>query len=953
MSDHPSHPEADAAHPDDATLSAWAAGELSVEQSAPVETHLEGCDACAARLEAHEPSHDPLVTRLRGAASLLDSVAKAPLPASTRESNLLFGALAMQAGLITAQQFADSCVLWASRGGMPLADLMVEQGWIDDAARKSVLGLLAARGEADQHDRPAAETLSGRDSGSAASDTMMLSPLPAERLRLKQLHSQGGIGQVWRAQDTLLGREVALKELLPELRGSKKHRERFFREARVGAQLSHPGTAPVYEYREDSGRCYYTMKFYSGRTFTEAIRDVHFDTAIAAQDPASGAPGASIERLFPLLEQFLSICDTIAYAHAKGIVHRDLKGENVMLGEYGEVTVIDWGLAKSIRGGSGVVTPEHDPSGESPTIEGERIGTPGFMAPEQARGELSAIDEQTDVYGLAAILYELLTTRGPFSGTTANEIMHRVEVELPSPPSLTHPATPAELEAICLKGLSKLKEDRHASAAELRDAVRDWLGEQVRQQRESDRQAKFFALSQDLFVSLNDRGLIHQVNPAYERFFGFDGRLSVGKHYLSGVHPDDVERATAVFKKVQRGISQPDMVIRITGADGEYHPVSWTLTRVPGEKTIYAVGRPQDAESLRRRLSDERSRFFSLSSDLCVTIDRERRITQVNQAWLDTLGYTEEQAIGSDSLSRVHPDDLKRVRRQVELVSEDKSLPDMISRLRTADGRYLTINWTLTRVAGEESMYGIGRVMDEASERRRAIEAQSRFFSLSPDLFVVSDEQGHAGQINEAWQRVLGWTEEEVIGRPFSHFCHPEDVPAASRAGRQALLREAVVNLETRVRTKAGDYRTIAWTLCRVAGDRVNYALGRDITESKRAEERLRAILDSGPEALLVVGTGGVIEFANKVLCRLFEYDAAQIEGQGIEALMPEEYRERHQKVFAQFMQEPVVRSMGRGAKFPALRSDGTRFMVQISLSPLWLSGGELSILAALQPDFG
>ncbi|MEO0530570.1 MAG: PAS domain S-box protein [Planctomycetota bacterium] len=232
------------------------------------------------------------------------------------------------------------------------------------------------------------------------------------------------------------------------------------------------------------------------------------------------------------------------------------------------------------------------------------------------------------------------------------------------------------------------------------------------------------------------------------------------------------------------------------------------------------------------------------------------------------------------------------------------------------------------------------------------MQARARFFAFSPDLFVISDDQGKAAQINEAWRHVLGWTSDDVIGNSFIDFVHPDDVGPATRAGRRALLREAVVNLETRVRCRDGSYRVIEWTLCRLPGDRVNYALGRDITESKHAEERLRAILDSGPEALLVVSSEGVIEFANRVLCRLFGYEHATLEGQPIESLMPEEFRERHREVFADYMKAPTVRSMGRGAKFPAVREDGSRFLAQISLSPLHLSGGSLSILAAVQPFY-
>ncbi|QDT70768.1 Serine/threonine-protein kinase PknD [Planctomycetes bacterium MalM25] len=686
--------------PSDQRLAAWLNDQLAPEEVEPIEAHLESCEACALRLDDLTTEPDSLVERLRDAAGLGGPGAAEP----AQDPNLLFGALAMQAGLISAQQFADSCVLWASRSGVSLAELMVDQGWIDQAARQSVEALLAARSPRSTTN-PSAETLAGHSATPiAVGETLSHTPLPTEHLRLKHLHSQGGIGQVWLAQDALLGREVALKELLPELRGSKKHRERFFREARVGAQLSHPGTAPVYEYREEAGRCYYTMKFYSGRTFTEAIREAH-QTRGDAEDAAPW-----FDRFFPLLEQFLSVCDTIAYAHAQGIVHRDLKGDNIVLGEYGEVTVVDWGLAKAIPGAGAAASPARL-VGESPTLEGERLGTPGFMAPEQARGEMAGIDERTDVYGLSAVLYELLTTRAPFSGETSNEVMHRVEVQPPAPPSLSHPDTPTQLEAICLRGLAKRKATRFASARDLSEAVRSWLTRQVDRQREAERQAKFFALSQDLFVAMDDRGMINHVNPAFLKFFNTTVEDSVGFHYLEDIHPDDQALVNRLFEQVLRGVSQYDTVIRVKDEEGVFRRVSWSLTRVPGEPTLYAVGRP----------------------------------------------------------------------------------------------------------------------IDEEGERRRATLARAEFFSLSPDLFVISDEQGRAGQVNEAWERVLGWKPEEVEGRPFIEFIHPDDVGRASRAGRKSLLRGPVSDLEMRLRHRDGGYRTIVWSLCRLHGDRINYAIGREV----------------------------------------------------------------------------------------------------------------------------
>lgn len=819
-------------HPDDATLVSWVQGVLPIESAHRLESHIESCDECARRLEAVAAKPDPFLQKLRGAAGLSVTLPGADSPAETpADANLMFGALALQAGLINAQQLADACVLWSSRGGKRLADLLVEQGWIDETARASVVTLLAAKAAAPRH-RVAAETLSSRDPrGLALSETMSLTPLSNDRLRLLHLHSHGGIGQVWLAQDTVLGREVALKELLPELRGSQRHRERFLREARVAAQLSHPGTAPVYEYREEGGRCYYTMRFYSGRTLTEAIQQAHADRE-------KDDEGEAFERLFPLIEQFLTVCDTISYAHSKGIIHRDLKGENIVLGEFGEVTVIDWGLAKSIGEKEGSVTLHRESDEPHKTIEGERLGTPGFMSPEQARGEQSLIDERTDVYGLAAVLYEILTSRPPFTGDTANEVMHRVETQPPVRPSALHPSTPEDLEAICLKGLSKKKEDRYASASELSEAIRHWVTERLRKREEFDRQARFYALSHDIFSAMDHAGYIQQVNPAYANYFGYgENDLPIGEHFSVRLHPDDQALVARRYSSAQQGHSQGETVLRFAGKDGVYCPARFTLTTIPGDPMIYSVGRPVDEESERRRLTKERSRFFSLSRDLCVIYDEHFRVEQVNQALLDFLGSDEESLLGTEGLSCVHPDDVPTVRRHVEAVRDGESVQDIVCRVVTKRGDTQLTSWTLSRVSGEKTVYAVGRALDEESERRRLQASRSRFFSLSPNLFVISDERGYAAQVNPAWTTLLGWAPDDVVGKPFYSFVHPDDVARISRAGRRALLREPVVDLGVRMRCKDGAYKPFDWTLTHVPGEKINYAIGREVSQAAASPE--------------------------------------------------------------------------------------------------------------------
>ena len=813
------------AHLSAGVLRAWLVGQLSDAETERVEVHLETCDTCARRLDTLNMGHDPFVQRLRDAAGVAPnapgrSVATTAKPAALADANLMFAALALQAGVIDAPRLAEACLLWAAGGGGAMADLLTDKGWLDDEARRSIEQLLAARAR-QRRGAPAAETLRLADPGGRGwADTVAVSSLTDDRFRLTTLHSTGGIGQVWRAQDELLGREVALKELLPELRGSVMHRERFYREARVAAQLSHPGTVPVYEYREEGGRCYYTMKFLAGRTYAEAVREAHAHEGVAP-----------FERMFPLLEQFVAVCDAVAYAHSLGVVHRDLKGDNIVVGEFGEVTVIDWGLARPIAGATGPIAQDRLRRGEAATIHGERLGTPGYMAPEQARGDLDAIDERTDVYGLAAVLYEALTARPPFAGATANETMHLAETADPAPPSVWWPDAPAELAAICLRGLAKRKEDRFPTATDLRDAVRTWVASQAERRRDAEQQAEFFSLSSDLFVTLDAAGFITHVNPAYRRLFGYADGEPEGTHYSQTLHGDDRRRAAAVFETVQAGHPKQDLLLRVARKDGGYEQVSWSVTRGLHPPVLYAIGRAMDAESL----------------------------------------------------------------------------------------------------------------------RQRSLEARGRFFSLSPDLFVISDEQGLAAQINDAWRDVLGLEPDEVVGHPFTNVMHPEDVPAATRAGRRALLRESVVNLRTRVRHGEGGYRTIAWTLCRVPGERVNYAIGRDVTGQADAEQLLSAIVDTLPEALLVIGAPGRIAHANAATERLFGYKPGELIGQSVGTLVPAEGESGAESGLVAALARSPSASPERTGRVEGVTKDGRPLAIEGWLHPLRGSEEAFS-LATLRP---
>jgi serine/threonine protein kinase/Flp pilus assembly protein TadD len=327
-------------------------------------------------------------------------------------------------------------------------------------------------------------TITAGPSGSFEEGHVPLSSLafttgPEERYTLTKLHAKGGIGQVWLARDAALGREVALKELRPERSENLNLWERFLVEARITGQLEHPGIVPIYELarRGDDNHPFYTMRFVQGRTLDEATSDYH---AKRKEDSAGPLD------LLGLLNAFVGVCNTVAYAHSRGIIHRDLKGKNIVLGNFGEVIVLDWGLAKhvdspSVEGEDGAV-PASAPTAEGAhlqaTVAGQVVGTPAYMPPEQAEGRLNAIGRKSDVYSLGAILYEILAGTSPFTGSNTTEVLRKVIKEAPVPPRAHNPEAPRSLEAVCLKAMAKSPDERYESAAALADEVQRFLADE-------------------------------------------------------------------------------------------------------------------------------------------------------------------------------------------------------------------------------------------------------------------------------------------------------------------------------------------------------------------------------------------------------------------------------------------------------------------------------------------
>jgi serine/threonine-protein kinase len=426
------------------------------------------------------------------------------------DRNLLFGIVALQMDFIHRDALIQAMHAWVLDKTKPLGRILVEQEQLTPGRRQVLEALveehLAAHAQ-DPKQSLAALAVSASDlhalthsvadadvrdslssvpgSGSTDLETTV-DHIPTDsdggRYRILRPHAKGGLGEVFVALDEELHREVALKAIQEKHAEDAASRSRFVLEAEITGGLEHPGIVPVYGFGHyPDGRPYYAMRFLRGDNLKQAIARF-YETDWKARDP-----GQRMLAFRQLLRRFVDVCNTVAYAHSRGVLHRDVKPGNVMLGSYGETLLVDWGLAKASGPdgeagkqiiGEATLHPASG-SGEAMTQTGQILGTPAYMSPEQAAGAGAQIGPASDIYSLGATLYVLLAGQAPVAKGEMAEVLDKVRRGAIPPPRQVQPDTPPALEAICCKAMALRAQDRYASALDLAADVEHWLGDEA------------------------------------------------------------------------------------------------------------------------------------------------------------------------------------------------------------------------------------------------------------------------------------------------------------------------------------------------------------------------------------------------------------------------------------------------------------------------------------------
>jgi serine/threonine-protein kinase len=595
----------------------------------------------------------------------------------------------------------------------------------------------------------------------------------------------GGMGVVYRGWDLQLQRHVAIKLIRRELNGNETCLNRFLREARIASQLCHPSVLGIHDFGSGpAGSAYIIMDLIIGTPMERVIEDTR----------------VSESKRESLLTAFFQICQAMAFAHASGVVHRDLKPANIMLGDYGTVTVLDWGLAKVVRTGSApsseqffdsvgplnltdINTSVEYPLSGFDTQVGTVMGTPHYLAPEQARGE--PVDCRADVFSLGAILCHLLTGSPPFAGSKMIEVYQKsVAGDLSFAfAELDRCGAPMPLVQLAKQCLDADIASRPKDASFLVETLRTYL--ESGQRRAEEELIRFFDLSLDLFCIANVRGYFSRLNENFTRTLGYSHRELTARPFLDFVHPDDRPNSLNEIIRLSRGEPTIQFVNRYRHRDGHYVSLEWTARSVSEEGVIYAVARDVSdrlrLEEDKRRLDADCRRLSEIvdsASDAIIGKDLDGIIQSWNFAAEMLFGYTSEEMVGQP-IKRLIPNDRLDEEASILQVLRQGGRIDHFETIRLCkSGESIDVSVSISPIHDAlGNTIGASKIA-RSIKKQRALEAELRksrealvdFAENANVPLHCVDKSGIILWANRAELTFLGYPPEEYIGQPITKF---------------------------------------------------------------------------------------------------------------------------------------------------------------------------------------
>lgn len=516
----------------------------------------------------------------------------------------------------------------------------------------------SSRGEVPDAGLPALSVPAGAPSDAAVLDkTSREGDLQLDawlRYRIAEEIGHGGLGCVRRARDLYLGRDVAIKELLPGSTSTADRIERFFLEAQLTGQLEHPGIVPVHALgATGDGQPFYTMKLIQGKTLAELIEEHH---ALEEHDPQRTVG------LNAMLRALVDVADAAAFAHSRGVVHRDIKPLNVMVGDYGETLLVDWGLAKMYRDGEtrkrqreaavelGSSTISRSTGRSSSrrrdeTRAGTVMGTLAYMSPEQARGTAESLDHRADIFSLGATLYAILVGRPPYFGKQT-EMLEQARLGEYAEPREINPRVPRALEAICLRAIALHPDDRYQSAKQLGEEITRWQsGEPVEAYPEPwwDRAGRWIRKHRTFCVSIAVGVLVAAL--------ALGAWSAQRRRWIAA----DATASRIALEKGQRAFDENRLQVAATlFGEAQKHAADRALRELRSlanrwtQKTVSAI---QDRAAARNRLEDFRrlhqdAEFYGM---LATGVDVEENVERTKEAATAALALFSLRADSNES----------------------------------------------------------------------------------------------------------------------------------------------------------------------------------------------------------------------------------------------------------------------------------------------------------------